>query len=94
MKYQVIIPNSVEKDLKRIDRSIAKIIYLEIQNEIAINPTQGKQLNRKHGVLSWKIRAGKTDYRVAYRVDNQNQIVYLLMVKSRENFYKELEKRI
>lgn len=94
MKYQVIIPNSVEKDLKRIDRSIAKIIYLEIQNEIAINPTRGKQLTGKHGVLSWKIRTGKTDYRVAYRVDSSNQLIYLLMIKSRENFYKELEKRI
>lgn len=94
MKYQVIIPNSVEKDLKRIDRSIAKIIYLEIQNEIAINPTLGKQLTGEYDVYSWKVRVGKTDYHVAYRVDNQNQIVYLLMIKSRENFYKELEKRI
>lgn len=94
MKFQVIFPNSVEKDLKRIDKNIAKIICLTIQDKIATNPDRGKRLRGKREIYSWKARYKKTDYRIAYRINMGERLIYLLLIKSRENFYQELEKRL
>lgn len=94
MSFTVLIPNAVKRDLKRIDRHILETLKKIIFEEIAISPELGKPLKGWSKVFAWKKRIAKADFRIAYRFDVKQKVVYLLLVKSRENFYEELKKRI
>ena len=94
MLYTILYRSAIKKDIKRLEKSVSKTIKDIILKEIAVDPYQGKQLKAKNLIYSWKIRLMKTDYRIAYQINRELREIVILMVGTRENFYKELEKRI
>lgn len=42
--YQIVIPNSVKKDIKRIDRAVARAIIHQLE-QLTLNPYLGTRLS-------------------------------------------------
>ena len=79
-------PLVVKEDLKKIDPSWRKKIIKAIKKKLSLDPLgYGKPLK---GVYKdyWKLRVG--DYRVVYKVEKKEIVVYVIKV------YKELFYRI
>lgn len=94
MNYQIVYSTSVRKDLKKIDKTVLKAILSTISEEIRNRPFDGNILKGNREIRAWKIRIKKVDYRIAYWIDENKQLVKIIFVKSRENYYKELGKRL
>lgn len=94
MAFQVLIPNAVKKDLKKLDKQVSSAIKTVIFEKVAVSPHLGNPLQGLPKIHAWKLRFRNADYRIAYKIDFKAQLVYLILVKSRENFYKELGRRL
>lgn len=94
MNYQVVFTNSAKKDLKKIDRTALVKIKQIIDIELSSNVQGGKALTGNTAILMWKTRISKVDFRIAYTIKKDVNEIVILMVGTRENYYKELEKRL
>lgn len=92
--YSVIIPNSVKRDIKKLDKPVINMV-LDLLKTLAENPHHGTQLSGSFSDLfKLEFRHKGIHYRIAYSI-NQNRVeVYVFHVGSRENFYDELKRRI
>lgn len=85
----------VKSDLKKLDRAVAREIYDEHIERILLEPLAYEKLHGDlEGVVSYHFRKNKVDYRIAYSVNESEQIVYFLMIGKRENFYEILKRRL
>ncbi|MCI2803204.1 Txe/YoeB family addiction module toxin [Staphylococcus pettenkoferi] len=79
-RYQVKIKNSAQRDLKKLKRSHLKSAFLNIVEELKVNPYSPKHsfklLQPPH--LRRYSRRLNLQHRVVYTVDDSNKIVYIL----------------
>ncbi len=85
MKYELFIEGRAEKDLKKLDTSLFKLIITEIKN-LADNPHPHNSKKITGSKNDWRIRIG--DYRVLYEIDNKDQIIKIMRVKHRREAYR------
>jgi addiction module RelE/StbE family toxin len=84
-----------KSDLRKIDKSVAKEIKEKHLDIILNNPMEYKNLKGKLShIKSYHFQKSTTQYRIAYEVLEDKQVIFHYMVATRENFYKKLEKRI
>jgi len=85
----------IKNDLKKIDKQvIKKIKEIHIQN-IAKNPYKYSRLKGNlSNYFSYHFKEKGVDYRIAYEVMEDEKIIIYLIIAKRENFYKNLIKRI
>ena len=82
-------------DLKKIDKSVAKEIKEKHLDIILKNPMDNEPLKgRLSHIRSYHFQKNTTQYRIAYEVIEDKEILFHYMVATRENFYKKLEHRI
>ena len=85
----------VKKDLKKIDISVQKEIRNKHISKILGNPFVYECLSGDLlGIYSYHFKATKTSYRICYIIDENTEIVTILMVGKRENFYSLLKQRL
>ena len=83
-----------KSDLKKIDKSVAKEIKEKHLDIILNNPMENEPLKGKLShIRSYHFQKNSTQYRIAYEVLENKEILFHYMVAKRENFYKKLEKR-
>lgn len=82
--YEIIFRNPAKRFLKKIDKNSQKKVLEKIQ-KLKNNPRIGKPLT---GNLKgfWRLR--QDNYRIVYRIKDQELIVYVMNIGSRENIYK------
>jgi mRNA interferase RelE/StbE len=82
--YEIIFRNPAKRFLKKIDKNSQKKVLEKIQ-KLKNNPRIGKPLT---GNLKgfWRLR--QDNYRIVYRIKDQELIVYIMNIGSRENIYK------
>ena len=84
----------VKKDIKKLDKTVQTAIKNIHISAILSNPFQYNRLKGNlSGIYSYHFRQFN-EYRICYIINEQEQVVYILMIAKRENFYKLLEKRI
>jgi addiction module RelE/StbE family toxin len=84
----------VKKDLKRLDKSLISKIPTHL-DRILENPYQNSQLkDNLSSVYSYHFRENRVEYRIAYTINEDNEVVIILLIGSRENFYREVFKRL
>ena len=84
MGYQVIIPNSVQKELNRLPVPFFKRIIEELRRlEENPRPAGCKKLRGRQG---WRIRSG--DYRIIYEINDDNESVIIFRIRHRQEVYK------
>lgn len=81
--YDIILTNSAEKFLKRVERQ-DQIRIRDKLKELKENPHRGIPLTGNLSGL-WKLRVG--NYRVTYQIKNQELIVLIIRIGHRKNIY-------
>lgn len=93
--YELITPTSVQKDIKRLDKPVQRVLRDEQFPRIKENPHCGDLLHGSlKGVWSYHFRFGGTQYRVAYEILTTENAVLLVMVGKRGDFYEALMRRL
>ena len=92
--YDISFYSSFKKDVKKLKGDIlnrVKSAFLEIRE----NPYKFDKLTGDLSeVYRYKFRLNKVDYRLAYLINENEEIVIFIMFKKRENFYDLLRKRL
>jgi mRNA interferase RelE/StbE len=84
MKYRVILPRSVQKELDRLPDDLMKRILARLgQLETNPRPADVKKLN---GRDAWRIRVG--DYRVIYEIRDRELQILVITVGHRREIYR------
>jgi mRNA interferase RelE/StbE len=84
MKYQVIIPKSVRKELDRLPDDVSSRILARLAGlETNPRPADVKKLK---GRDAWRIRVG--DYRVIYEIHDRVLQVIVITIGHRREIYR------
>lgn len=84
MRYQVILPKSVQKDLNRLPDDVARRILERLAGlETDPRPPDVKKLK---GRDAWRIRVG--DYRVIYEINDRALQVIVITLGNRRDIYR------
>jgi mRNA interferase RelE/StbE len=84
MRYRVILPKSVQKELDRLpDELVTRILARLTELEVQPRPPDVKKLK---GRSAWRIRVG--DYRVIYEIHDRELQVLVLTVGHRREIYR------
>ena len=83
--YKVAYLNSVEEDLKKLDKTTVKKILNRIQTYLACDPKElGKPLKGEFQGY-WRYRWG--DYRVIYKISEREILILVLRISNRKDVY-------
>jgi mRNA interferase RelE/StbE len=83
--YKVVYLDSIEEDLKKLDKSTAKKILNRIENYLAQDPKGlGKPLKGDFQGY-WRYRWG--DYRVIYKISEREILIIVLRISNRKDVY-------
>jgi len=95
MIYKEGFHSKIKSDLKKIDKSVVENIKSVHLNNILENPLEYDRLKGKlSDFYSYHFRENKVDYRIAYKILDDNTIVFYCMIAKRENFYKNIQTRL
>lgn len=83
MTFKIQFKNSVERDLKKIDKTQLKTIFDKIESELAVKADQCPALTGKFAGLR-KFRVG--DYRIIYSLIDDT--VLILRIAHRKQAYR------
>jgi mRNA interferase RelE/StbE len=84
MKFQIILPKSVQKELDRLpDELVGRILARLAGLETNPRPADVKKLK---GRAAWRIRVG--DYRVIYEIHDRVLHVIVITVGHRREIYR------
>ena len=93
--YKIKAVKPIKQDIKKIHPKVAVLIqehYLPIIKE---DPYQAESLSGKFsGLKSYHFKYIGIDYRIIYQIFEDEKIIRLLMIGTRENFYKKLKLRL
>jgi addiction module RelE/StbE family toxin len=91
--YKIEVTNAVKKDIKNLSKNIqAKIndIFLTLTK----NPELGERLSGEfYDCFSIHFKVYNIQYRIIYKVYNNELIILVILVGTRENIYKQLKRR-
>ena len=84
MRYHVIIPKSVQKELDRLpDEVVRRTLARLAQLETDPRPADVKKLK---GREAWRIRVG--DYRVIYEIQDRQVQILVITIGHRREIYR------
>ena len=82
MEFQIIWSESAAKELKKLDRSIAKRIHRKVST-LSKNPY--RNITKLTGVPYFRLRVG--DYRAVFDIQGETLRILVLKVGHRKNIY-------
>ena len=83
--YKVAYLNSVEEDLKKLDKTTVRKILNRIETYLAQDPKElGKPLKGEFQGY-WRYRWG--DYRVIYKISEREILILVLRISNRKDVY-------
>ncbi len=92
MSYQVSLSKKAKKQYKNFNQHIQKKIKHNLQ-QLEEKPHEGFNLSGKYADLRYiKTTHKGVDYRVVYDISEDENLVLVIFLGTRENFYKELRR--
>lgn len=85
MVYKVLYKSSVEKDLKKLDKTIISTILSRIESTLSENPYFGSKLSG-YSPVSYRLRIGI--YRIIYTIDEGTKAVVVHKIGHRKEVYR------
>ena len=83
--YKVAYLDSVQEDLKKLNKAIARKILTRIETYLACDPKElGKPLKGEFQGY-WRYRWG--DYRVIYKISEREILITVLRISNRKDVY-------
>ena len=93
--YQIKAINPFKQDVKKLQPKVIQLIQEHYLPLIKEDPYQSENLSNKFSNLkSYHFKYIGVDYRIIYQIFEDEKIIRLLMIGSRENFYKKLKLRL
>jgi len=84
--YKISYSKEAEKTLQRMPRNIAKLIREKLK-DIAVNPySDHPNATKLQGREGYRLRVG--DWRVIYKIQNEQQISVVMKIASRGEVYR------
>ncbi len=92
MNYQVFLSKKAKKQYKNLDRHIQDKFKLNLQ-QLEEKPHEGFSLSGKYADLRYiKLSHKGVNYRAVYDISEDEKLVLVIFMGTRENFYKELRR--
>lgn len=82
--YEVVITTHAEREVRRLDRQV-KNRTLSAALALADNPRPPGCIKIKGEENRWRIRVG--DWRIGYEIDDETQVVRIVTIGHRREFY-------
>lgn len=93
--YRIETYSRVKRDLKQLDKKLQEYILKECYPKIEEDPYQAYSLSYQFkGLWSYHISYRGSEYRIVYEIYPQDDLVLVIMIGSREGFYKALRRRV
>jgi len=86
MVYQIILTKSIQKQLDNLPNNIKERIYIKI-SQLGEEPRPDGVVKLKGFEHEYRIRIG--DYRLRYKVEDEQLIILLIQCKHRRDVYKK-----
>ena len=87
MSFRVVVTRSAARQLaERLPEAVAAACVEFLFGALAINPRRVGAALRTPFAGQWRARRG--EYRVRYRIDDQEQVVYVLDIDHRRDAYR------
>lgn len=81
----------IKKDIKKFSSALKNIIRNEHINKIRNNPYQNKNLKGKFKQFkSYAFTYKGVSYRIIYKINERDQIIYIYVIYKREEVYEKL----
>ena len=85
--YTIEIENRCLRELKKLDKDVARRAFMLIEDIIAKDPYSGKKLKGKYsGLYSYRF----SDYRIIYETVQQKLLIVVLRIRHRKDVYDGL----
>ena len=92
--YTLIIPNSVKRDLKKLEKQAQKDA-LGLISGLSAYPDLGINLSGQfHFLYKIEFKCLGVQYRIAYTISEIINEINVIHIGTRENFYQELKRRL
>ncbi len=92
--YEIYFGNAVKKDIKNLPKNIQRKVD-EVFLLLSHNPKVGEGLAGEFlGFYSYHFKNQKTEYRIIYSIKDEILTVFIIIVGTRENIYKQLKRRM
>ncbi|MSS72127.1 MAG: hypothetical protein EXS64_11640 [Candidatus Latescibacteria bacterium] len=93
--YELKAINAVKKDLNILNRATVKEIRENHFPRIKKDPHQADSLGYAFkGLYSYHFRHVGTAYRIIYEIYEEENLIIVLLIGSRENLYERLRRRL
>lgn len=89
MPYSIRFKPSAEKAFGKLTQSVRKQLTPKIERLRSDAKPVGSKRLEGHNLLR-RIRTG--DYRVVYKLPEEDQVIWILLVGDRKNVYRDLER--
>jgi mRNA interferase RelE/StbE len=92
MRYKIVYDEKVLSDVKKIQKDLLNPIRKAIESRLSERPYDFRPLSGKkyHGI--WRLRVG--DYRIAYKITEEEKLITILCIDIRGKIYDVLENRV
>jgi addiction module RelE/StbE family toxin len=95
MAYTLQIPNSVKRDVKRLDKSVQRELCDTHFPCLKADPRAGEPLKGDlKGFWAYHLACQGRQYRIAYRILDAEQAILLVMIGTRGEFHEALRRRL
>jgi mRNA interferase RelE/StbE len=84
MRYRVILPNSVQKELDRLPDDVAGRVLARLR-ALEFNP-RPPDVKKLKGRQAWRIRVG--DYRIIYEIHDRELVIIVVTIGHRREVYR------
>ncbi len=92
--FKLVVLNTAARQLRKFDEQI-KTRMLYALEKIADNPYCGEILKGDlSAIYVYHMKIKGVEYRIAYQIKEQEIVVVVLQIGTREKFYEELKKRL
>lgn len=93
--YEIRASSAVKKDLRRLDRSVREKIREEHLLKVEADPYIAEPLHYDlKGLWSYHFSHRGVQYRIIYEIHEEQKLVVLIMIASRERIYDRLRRRL
>jgi mRNA interferase RelE/StbE len=84
MRYRVILPKSVQKELDRLPGDVGKRVMTRLR-ALESNP-RSADVKKLKGRPAWRVRVG--DYRIIYEIHDRELVVIVITIGHRREVYR------
>lgn len=93
--YKIETYSAVKKDIKKLDKKLKKEIKEKYFTDIEKDPFKATPLSYEFkGLWSYHFSYKGTQYRIVYEIYPKKSVVLIIMIRTREEFYETLKRRI